>query len=243
MNMNTIKFDSGRVKMIAHRGLSGIERENTMSAFVAAGNREKYFGIETDVHKTRDGKYVIFHDDNTSRVGIDSLVIEESTFDTLRKLQLTDMDGKRGRTDLLIPTVDEYISICKKYGKTCVFELKNEFEEEDVYRLAEMFEKADYMDHVIFISFQLVNLVYLRRRYPDVNAQFLIEDEWKDEYFDDLKNNSLGLDIDHQLLTKEIADTVHAMGKEVNVWTVNTVEDAEKCVKLGVDYITTNILE
>ena len=46
--MNTIKFDKKNVKVIAHRGLSGIETENTNSAFVAAGNRS-YFGIETDI--------------------------------------------------------------------------------------------------------------------------------------------------------------------------------------------------
>ena len=241
--MNTIKIDSGNVKMIAHRGLSGLEKENTLSAFVAAGNREKYFGIETDVHKTKDGKFVIFHDDNTARVALDSLIIEETSFDTLRKLQLTDIDGKRGRIDLLIPTVEEYISVCKKYGKTCVFEFKNEFEEEDIYRLVEMFEKAEYLDNVIFISFQLINLVYLRRRYPQVNAQYLVEHQWKDEYYKDLEDNNLGLDIDHHLLTKEIVDRVHAMGKEVNVWTVNTLEDGQRVLDLGVDYITSNILE
>ena len=47
--MDTLKLDKGSIKMIAHRGLSGIERENTAAAFVAAGNHS-YFGIETDVH-------------------------------------------------------------------------------------------------------------------------------------------------------------------------------------------------
>lgn len=49
--MDSIKLDTRTAKMIAHRGLSGIEKENTNAAFVAAGNRS-YFGIETDVHKT-----------------------------------------------------------------------------------------------------------------------------------------------------------------------------------------------
>jgi glycerophosphoryl diester phosphodiesterase len=36
--MNTIKFENkGNIKMIAHRGLSGLEKENTCPAFVAAG--------------------------------------------------------------------------------------------------------------------------------------------------------------------------------------------------------------
>ena len=86
--MDTIKIENKAVKMVAHRGLSGIEKENTCSAFVAACNRATYFAVETDVHRTVDGQFVIFHDDNTARVGLDHLVIEESTFETLRKLQL-----------------------------------------------------------------------------------------------------------------------------------------------------------
>ena len=42
--MDTIHIDSRGVKMVAHRGVSGLEKENTASAFVAAGNRS-YFGI------------------------------------------------------------------------------------------------------------------------------------------------------------------------------------------------------
>ena len=38
--MNTIKFENkGNIKMIAHRGLSGLEKENTCPAFVAAGGQ------------------------------------------------------------------------------------------------------------------------------------------------------------------------------------------------------------
>ena len=34
--MDTVKFDKKETKVIAHRGLSGIERENTCPAFGAA---------------------------------------------------------------------------------------------------------------------------------------------------------------------------------------------------------------
>lgn len=51
--MDTIKIDRNNVRLIAHRGLIGLEKENTCAAFVAAGNRESIFGIETDVHHTR----------------------------------------------------------------------------------------------------------------------------------------------------------------------------------------------
>ena len=240
--MNTIKIDKGQVKMIAHRGLSGLEKENTCAAFVAAGNRESYYGIETDVHRTADGQFVIFHDDNTARVGVDSLIIENSSFETLRKLQLTDIDGKRGRIDLRIPTLEEYIGICKKYEKQSILELKNQFKASDVYKVVAAIEKMGYLEHVTFISFQLKNLVYLRRRYPEQSAQYLL-DQWGEDSLDALTKYNLGLDIRYTSLTKEIVDQVHAAGLEVNCWTVNTKEDGEALAEMGVDYITTNILE
>ena len=50
--MDTIKIHSGSTRMIAHRGLSGLETENSIPAFVAAGNRS-YYGVETvDVLRT-----------------------------------------------------------------------------------------------------------------------------------------------------------------------------------------------
>ena len=61
--MNTIKFEKGNTLVVAHRGLSGIEPENTNAAFIAAGNRS-YYGIETDIYKTADGKFVVNHDGN-----------------------------------------------------------------------------------------------------------------------------------------------------------------------------------
>ena len=48
--MDTIKIDSGSTRMIAHRGLSGLETENSIPAFVAAGNRG-YYGVETDTDR------------------------------------------------------------------------------------------------------------------------------------------------------------------------------------------------
>jgi len=117
--MDTIKIaNKGNVKMIAHRGLSGIERENTNAAFVAAANRS-YFGIETDIHKTVDGNYVLIHDDKTGRVAIDNMVVEESTFDTLRSLVLTDRDGTKSRSDIRIPTLEELTKTHNLALNTC----------------------------------------------------------------------------------------------------------------------------
>ena len=89
--MNTIKVDRKNTKMVAHRGVSGLERENTNAAFVAAGNRS-YWGVETDVHRTADGHFAIMHDANAKRVGGDNINIEDSRWETVRSLHLSDVN-------------------------------------------------------------------------------------------------------------------------------------------------------
>lgn len=239
--MNTIKFNSGKTKVVAHRGLSGIEKENTNVAFIAAGNRS-YYGIETDVHRTLDGKFVCFHDDTTGRVCIDNMVIEETTFDTLRKLLLTDRDGIKGREDLKIPTLKEYISTCKRYEKIAVLELKNEFEKEDIARICDEINELEYLNNVIFISFAFNNLVKLREIYPEQKVQYLVDD-YSDELPSILKEHSFDLDIHYKALTKERIELLHSFGIEVNCWTCDDKDSGEELASWNIDYITSNILE
>ncbi len=239
--MNTIGFDKKRTLMVAHRGVSGLETENTCAAFVAAGNRS-YFGIETDVHVTKDGRFIIIHDDDTARVGIDKLIVEETTFDTLRSIMLLDKNGKRGRTDLRLPELTEYLGICKRYEKKAVLELKNRMEPEQVKNIAEITRETGMFEDTIFISFSIENLVDLKRYFPDATAQFLTCD-YSDSLMDELSEMGLGLDILYKALTKKSITYAHSKGVMVNCWTVNEPADGEKLASWGVDMITSNILE
>ena len=239
--MNTIKIDSGKTLMVAHRGVSGLEMENTHAAFVAAGNRT-HFGIETDVHRTLDGHFVCIHDDTTGRVAIDNLKIEESTFDTLRSLQLCDRDGVKGRTDLRIPTLAEYVRICKKYGKTGVLELKNRFDPGDIEKIIAIINEEDYLDGIIFISFSLENMIDLRTLLPKQPCQYLTC-EYSAELLETLCRYHLDVDMLYRALTEDNVREMHAHGIRVNAWTCDKPEEALELVKWGVDYITSNILE
>ena len=227
--------------MIAHRGMSGLEMENSASAFVAAGQRS-YFGIETDVHRTADGQVIVIHDDNTKRVAGDEMIVEQTAYRTLRALRLLDTDGRQGRADLILPSLREYISICKKYEKVAVLELKNHFVPEDIDKIIDIIRQEDYLDQVIFISFDLPNMICIRERLPEQRAQFLIS-SITDWLLDTLQKYHLDLDIKYSALTAEYVQALHAAGIQVNVWTVNTPEDARRLVDMGVDFITTNILE
>ena len=239
--MNTVKINRQDCRMVAHRGCSGLERENTNAAFIAAANRS-YYGIETDIHATLDGEYVLFHDNTTARIAIDNMEVEKTTFATLRSLLLTDRDGTKSRWDLRISTLEEYIGICKRYEKIAVLELKNSFTREQIFEICEKIEAMSYMEGVIFISFKYDNLVYLREKYPTQAAQFLTK-EYTEDLIDRLKAQNLDLDIHYPALTEENIKALHDAGITVNCWTVDDPAVAEQLIAWGVDYITSNILE
>ncbi len=90
---------------IAHRGLhklaDGIP-ENSLAAFEAAVR--KGYTIENDIHLTRDGEVVVFHDDTLKRMcGVEGDV-EDMTLAQLKELRL-------GDTDQQIPTLKECLDL------------------------------------------------------------------------------------------------------------------------------------
>ena len=239
--MNTIQFDKGDVRVVAHRGLSGLERENTNAAFVAAGNRS-YYGIETDIHRTADGRFVVNHDATLSRVAGENIPVEEVTLATLQGVVLFDTDGSKDRADLRPCSLENYISICKKYEKHCILELKSDFTEEETERFIRIIERLGYLEQVTFISFHYDNLVKVRRLLPHQSVQFLFS-EVTEQIIERLIANGIDADVYFRALSEQTVKALHAAGRTINCWTVDAKEDAERLVAMGVDYITTNILE
>ena len=239
--MNTIKIDKNEVRLVAHRGLSGIETENTASAFVAAGNRS-YYGIETDIYRTKDGKFAISHDPSLMRMAGREMNIEEHTLAELQSVTLLDKSGTKCRPDLIVPTLENYLLICKKYEKQAILELKSDFTEEEIARIIEIIDSFAYLPKTTFISFKYTNLEKIRAILPTHSAQFLFS-EFTDEITENLIRDRIDVDVRHTALTKEIIDKFHEAGLLVNCWTVDGKVRAEELIAWGVDLITTNILE
>ncbi|MBR5123638.1 MAG: hypothetical protein IKU90_00780 [Clostridia bacterium] len=239
--MNTIKFDNKTTAVVAHRGLSGLERENTASAFVAAGNRN-YYGIETDIWRTSDGHFVVNHDGRADRVGGVRVDMETTPWELLREVVLYDTDGTKDRYDIRLPSLENYITICKKYEKICVLELKSLFTPEETAAFIEIIKSYDYLDHVIFISFHYEDLLNVRAILPDQPCQYLTGDN-SDAMIAKLVEDKLDIDIIHTALTEERIQAMHAAGLVVNCWTVDDPARGEELAAWGVDQITSNILQ
>jgi len=238
--MNTIKFDKKQVKMVAHRGVSGLEPENTISAFIAAGNRS-YFGIETDVHVTADNRFLIMHDSNFLRTAGVDMVIEEHTYEELRAIPLRDKQGNY-RSDLRAPSLQEYINICKYYDKVAVLEIKNHMQPEQIAAMVRCIEAMEYLEQTIFISFDWDNLVSVRAVKPQQNVQFLTS-HWDEALPQRLMDAGFDLDIHWKAVDAKKTALLREKGIVVNVWTCDQPEDGQALAEMGVDYITSNILE
>lgn len=239
--MNTIKFEKKSTQVVAHRGLSGIEKENTNAAFVAAGNRS-YYGIETDIHRTADGRFVVCHDDDLKRVAGEDILVESTTLADLQNVVLFDKDGTKNREDLRPSVLENYISICKKYEKHCVLELKSDFTDEEIAEIINIIKGLEYLENVTFISFIYSNVVKIRKFVPTQSVQFLFT-KFTDEIIANLIAARIDVDVYFKSLTKELIDLLHENGLKVNCWTVDDKEKAEELAAWGVDFITSNILE
>ncbi len=241
--MNTIKINEKKPLIVAHRGVSGIETENTVAAFIAAANRS-YWAIETDVHVTSDGKFILIHDDTTKRVtGVDYRV-EETDYETLRSLPVYDLhDGNKARSDLYLPNLAEYVRICKKYGKIGVLELKNPMTENQVFAIMDEIKAEDYLDGIVVIAFNEENLIAVRKYNPEQTVQLLFGNKLPEEKLDVARKHRFDIDVQYSVLTEELVRAFHDEGIRINCWTVDDPAAALQLASWGVDYITTNILE
>lgn len=236
----TIKISNkGKVKLVAHRGLSGVLTENTVGAFALAANKN-YYGIETDLHLTLDGRFILYHDDSTKRLSNKDLILEETNYAELKAIKLTPKEASEG--EIYMPDLSEYINICKNSGKAAVLEIKNAMSKEALLRLCKEIKALGYFKNTIFISFHFSNLRLIRKIEKTAKIQFLINRNvpliWAL-----LKIYKMDVDIYYPLLTKKQVRNFHKRGIKVNCWTCDDPHKAQELIAWGVDYITTNILE
>ncbi|MDZ4195895.1 MAG: glycerophosphodiester phosphodiesterase family protein [Candidatus Izemoplasmatales bacterium] len=71
----------------------------------------------------------------------------------------------------------------------------------------------------------------------------MLTDELNDHVIEFCEKYVVHLDIRYDLIDEATIKRLHLIGLKVAVWTVDDKDTAERLIKLGVDYITSNILE
>ena len=110
-------------RVVMHRGASNLAPENTIPAFTLAG-QTKAFAIETDVYETTDGYFVLMHDNNVSSMTDGTGNLTEMTYSQTQELTIDAGANIQQYPNLKIPTLNDFLKICRRYGKVAFVEIK-----------------------------------------------------------------------------------------------------------------------
>lgn len=225
---------------MAHRGgyvdPADKDRENSLFAFNAAVELGfKY--LETDVHATRDGKLIAFHDDRLDRVTDRHGFVAKLPFREVRKAKIAGIDQ--------IPTLDE---VLEAFPKTRFnIDLKAP---QAIWPLAETLKKHNARNRVCVASFSQRRLNRFKRLMPDVATSFsTLAVVWngfvpilpkllsfKGEAFQvPVSQHVAGMEI--TVTSKRLVETAKRANKMVHVWTINDADMIRKLIDLGVNGI------
>jgi glycerophosphoryl diester phosphodiesterase len=224
--------------VIAHRGASGHAPENTFAAFRRAVELGATF-IETDLHVTRDGRFVAIHDNTVGRTTNGSGEVHEFTLDELREADAgmwfdRDFMGER------VPTLEEILEFSREHDVVFYLELKYAAVWGMDHALVAALQKAQSAPRTTVISFDPATLTPLRRLDPSIMTGLLVEEA---------EGNCVQLALDlgaRQLcpkisaVTPELVAKAHGADLQLVTWTANSVTEMRSMIAAGVDGIMTD---
>ncbi|MDN6181432.1 MAG: hypothetical protein L0I92_01695 [Staphylococcus equorum] len=236
------KGEGASVHYIAHRGSNKDFPENSMMAFEAV---TRHWGIETDISVTKDGHWVIMHDDTVDRMTNGTGAIAGKTLDEIKKLRIDTGTNLNALSDKQkqIPTLNEYLAICKRRGVVPVIEIKaGSYTAANYDTLVENLKQFHMVQGVMIISYSLEALQEMKKRLPLVPMQFLVNSitgTILNQAQDLGINSGISVKYNHQSVTAENVRKAHDRDLSVCVYTVPDTR-FEEVIDLGVDFITTD---
>ena len=139
--------------LLGHRGYSDQYSENTMLAFSKA-IESGFDGIETDVHKTKDGVLVLCHDEKINRTSDGKGYIKDMTYEELCAYNFGTKENPQR-----IPLLKELLELCKGKNVKINLEIKTNkriiciWENKDNTQIQDSTHTHDIqqvIDHILF---------------------------------------------------------------------------------------------
>lgn len=227
-----------RPRILAHRGANSLEPENSIPAFEAAG-RIGAWAIETDVHKTADGKLICFHNKRVDGLTDGEGAIAEMTFDEIRRLHITVGNNVEAHTaeQLRIPTFEEYLTVCYRYGSVPFIELKTSIAEETMFEVRQM----GLEDRCVFSSGKFQPLEDARALSDRVFIHHIFSSEERIERLAELEYSGMSFKIANlDDVPAGLVDKVHSAGVRICFRASDTPEAVRQAISMGVDYVPSN---
>ena len=221
-------------KYILHRGASLEAPENTLPAFEIAAKTGGY--IETDVQKTKDGVFVLCHDTNLKRMcGVDKK-ISDITYKELQQYPVISGNNADRYPDNYIPTLQQYIDVCNRYGAVPVIEIKWNMQDDEVVKFNKMLRSSKKPP--IIISFRVGSLKKLRLINNTVSIQYIMRGGATEKAIAICEEYKFDISVGYSKLSKGSIDKLHGKGIKVATWEIIDDRLIGLYESFGVDYIT-----
>ena len=233
--------------VVAHRGASIEQPENTIEAFEAAIDAGAD-AVEFDVRMTADGVAVVMHDPDVSRTTDGTGLVPELTLADVRRLRIPLPGG--GQTG--VPTLEEALE-CLSGRTTADIEIKNlpgepgytPDREAAVEATLETLDEVAFARPVIVSSFNPRSVAHSRDLRPDVATGLLTSYD-----VDASEALTRTLDEGHRWVlpfVTKVLDAGEGFGAKVReagillgVWIADDPETARRLFELGAEAVATN---
>ncbi|MDK2859718.1 MAG: glycerophosphoryl diester phosphodiesterase [Sphaerochaeta sp.] len=250
--MNESFFDP-MPRVVAHRGDSAHFPENTLSAFLSACTLGVDV-IETDVHLSKDGELVIWHDETLDRNTDGSGRVEDHTLSELKTYDAGYMfTADNGKT---YPFRGKGVQLCtlREALEACPYQRFNvDLKSKDsaiVDTFIEVIHSMQATERIVAASFRLAHLKLLRKKAPDILTSITtlevvpllalqklhLLSRKKHPIIFQVPVRQWGIEV----ITPSFIRTMHSRGSIIQVWTINEEAEMKRLFQMGVDSVMTD---
>lgn len=218
--------DDAVTLVIAHRGASFAEPENTIAAFRRARELGAD-GVELDVRRSADDHLVVHHDPRLT----DGRVVRATP-----RAELPDA----------VPTLSDALDACA--GMFVNVEIKNDPDEPDfdgaewiADRTTEELARRGTHDRWLISSFRRETVERCRRLLPSVETALLVMNLTDRAIERTVGGGHVAVHPDVSTLSSNAVRAAHAAGLRVNTWTCDDPDRMRELMAWGVDGVCTNV--
>ncbi len=232
---------AGGIKVIAHRGDSFHNPENTLSAFRSGINKGADL-IELDSHATKDGVLITLHDNKLDRTtnaprifGRTDVLVSQMPWEQIKGLDAGSWKDPKFTGEPL-PTLEDSLRVIQD-GSVTLLERKSG----SALAHTKLLERLGYTQSLVVQSFDWDFLAAMKTWLPSARLAALCGEEVTPERIADLKRARIPIAVwNHEKVNPEAVTLFREAGLEWWVYTLDEPEQWSRLVELGANGIITN---
>jgi glycerophosphoryl diester phosphodiesterase len=234
--------------VVAHRGASLLEPENTLAAFEAAAQAGADV-VELDVRLTADGVPVVLHDADVAATTDGTGFVHELTVGQLKRLDASRGQGPRQE----VPTLEEALEVIGRGGAAANLEIKNlpgepgfdSPREATLAAAVEAVRSSGFGGALLVSSFNWLTIERAKELVPEVPTGFLtvaVVDAWAALVYVRTHDHDFVLPQTPALVAagEGFVRDARREGVRVGTWVADGEDLLAKLFRWGVDAVATN---